>query len=231
MTGVRQDQPSDGFIGPAGWWDPEPGYLNTASYGLPPRPAVEALDSVLADWRVGRTTSEPWERFVTGSRAAFARLAGVPTGDVAIGATVSGQLGLVAAALPRGAKVIVPECEFTSNLFPWLAQVDRGVSVTTVPLHRLAEAIDAGTSLVAFSVVQSVSGEVTPVEPIVSAARHYGAFVAVDATQACGWLPLDASRVDAFVVHAYKWLMSPRGSTLLALSPELRERMRPLGPG
>jgi hypothetical protein len=102
MTGVRQDHPRDGFIGPAGWWDPEPGYLNTASYGLPPRPAVEALDSVLADWRVGRTTSEPWERFVTGSRAAFARLAGVPTGDVAIGATVSGQLGLVALPCREG---------------------------------------------------------------------------------------------------------------------------------
>jgi selenocysteine lyase/cysteine desulfurase len=226
-----EDQPSGELIGPAGWWDPEPGYLNTASYGLPPRPAVEALDSVLADWRVGRTTSEPWERSVTGSRAAFARLTGVPTADVAIGGTVSEQLGLVAAALPKGAKVVVPDCEFTSNLFPWLAQVDRGVSVTTVPLHRLAESIDAATSLVAFSVVQSASGEVTPVEPIVSAARHHGALVAVDATQACGWLPLDASRVDAFVVHAYKWLMSPRGSSFLAVAPELRERMRPLGPG
>jgi hypothetical protein len=87
-----ENQPGGELIGPAGWWNPEPGYLNTASYGLPPRPAVEALDSVLADWRVGRTTSEPWERSVTGSRAAFARLAGVPTADVAIGGTVSEQL-------------------------------------------------------------------------------------------------------------------------------------------
>ena len=37
----------------AGLWDPEPGYFNTASYGLPPRPAFETLQAVLADWRAG----------------------------------------------------------------------------------------------------------------------------------------------------------------------------------
>jgi hypothetical protein len=40
-------------------WDPEPGWLNTASYGLPPRPAFEALQAVLDDWRTGRTSWEP----------------------------------------------------------------------------------------------------------------------------------------------------------------------------
>jgi hypothetical protein len=29
-----------------------PGWLNTASYGLPPRPAWEALQSALEDWRI-----------------------------------------------------------------------------------------------------------------------------------------------------------------------------------
>ena len=46
---------------------------------------------------------------------------------------------LVAAALPDGARVLVPDIEFTSNLFPWLAHADRGVEVATVPLERLAE--------------------------------------------------------------------------------------------
>jgi hypothetical protein len=38
-------------------WDPEPGWLNTASYGLPPRPAWDALQAALADWRGGRRAS------------------------------------------------------------------------------------------------------------------------------------------------------------------------------
>ncbi|MBW3653886.1 MAG: hypothetical protein KY433_09905 [Actinobacteria bacterium] len=43
--------------------------------------------------------------------------AGVYATRVAIGATVSGFVGLVAASLPGGSHVIVPEEEFTSTLF------------------------------------------------------------------------------------------------------------------
>jgi selenocysteine lyase/cysteine desulfurase len=39
----------------------------------------------------------------------------------------------------------------------------------------------------------------------------------VDATQACGWLPLDAGRFDAVVCAAYKWLMAPRGTAFLTV--------------
>src|SRR5215211_7610379 len=41
-------------------WEPEGIYLNTASYGLPPRPAWDALQAALSDWRVGRTSWEHW---------------------------------------------------------------------------------------------------------------------------------------------------------------------------
>jgi selenocysteine lyase/cysteine desulfurase len=209
-------------------WTPEPGFLNTASYGLPPRPALAAVQVMLDDWRAGRTSWEPWDRSVDLARERFARLIGVPAADVAVGATVSELLGLVAAALPGGARVVVPDCEFTSNLFPWLVQADRGVEVVTVPLDRVADAIDDRTTLVAFSLVQSASGEVAPAAGITAAARQHGALVAVDATQACGWLPVDATAFDVLVAHAYKWLMAPRGSSFLYVRPSLAERMRPV---
>lgn len=212
-------------------WDAEPGYFNTASYGLPPRAAFEALEAVLADWRGGRTSWEPWDAVVADARASFARLTGAPVADVAIGAAVSEQIGLVAAALPDGARVVVPEGEYTSNLFPWLVHADRGVEVASVPLEQLAEAVDGRTTLVAFSLVSSSSGAVAPLDDIVAAARDHGALVAVDGTQACGWLPVDATQFDAFAVHAYKWLMSPRGASFLVLSPRLREQLRPLAAG
>jgi selenocysteine lyase/cysteine desulfurase len=209
-------------------WDALPGYLNTASYGLPPRPAVTAMTAVLDDWRTGRTSWEPWDEAVDQARATFARLTGAPVTDVSVGATVSELLGHIAAALPAQARVVVPDCEFTSNLFPWLAQAARGVQVTTVPLGELVHAIDARTTLVAFSLVQSASGEVAPWRDIVAAARHHGALVVTDATQACGWLPFDAAGFDAVAVHAYKWLMSPRGSSFLVTAPALRDMLTPL---
>jgi selenocysteine lyase/cysteine desulfurase len=215
----------------AGIWDPLPGYFNTASYGLPPLASIEAMHTVLADWRVGRTSFERWESSVIASRECFARLVNVPTSDVAIGAAVSEQFGLVATALPDRAKVLVPEGEFTSVVFPWAVHEDRGVEVIVAPVAKLAEAVDASTTLVAFSLVQSASGEVAPFDDILASARHHGALIAVDGTQSCGWLPFDASGVDALATHTYKWMMSPRGASLLVLAPELRERMRPLAAG
>ncbi|MFR9775231.1 aminotransferase class V-fold PLP-dependent enzyme [Micromonospora sp. MS34] len=208
-------------------WQPEPGWLNTATYGLPPDPAWTALQDVLADWRAGRVSFEVWDEAVGRSRAAFAGLVGVSAADVAVGSTASQLLAPVAAALPPGATVLVPEVEFTSILFPWLVQQERGVRVRTVPLAGLVDAIDADTDLVAFSLVQSSDGAVAPYEEIVAAARAHGALVAVDATQACGWLPFDAGRADAVVVAAYKWLMAPRGAAFGYLAPALRDRMRP----
>ncbi|SCF22798.1 Selenocysteine lyase/Cysteine desulfurase [Micromonospora matsumotoense] len=208
-------------------WQPEPGWLNTASYGLPPQPVWTAVQDALADWRVGRTSWEVWEEATGRSREAFAGLVGVPVTDVAVASTVSQLLAPIAAALPAGATVVVPEVEFTSNLFPWLVQQERGVRVRTVPLAGLRDAIDAGTDLVAFSLVQSADGAVAPYAEIVAAARAHDALVVVDATQACGWLPFDGSLADAVAVGTYKWLVSPRGAALAYLRPALRERMRP----
>jgi selenocysteine lyase/cysteine desulfurase len=53
----------------------------------------------------------------------------------------------------------------------------------------------------------------------------------VDASQACGWLPFDASLADVVVVSAYKWLMSPRGSAFAYVSPAVRDRIRPIAAG
>ena len=118
---------------PSDCGDPMPGWLNTASYGLPPQPAWDALQAALADWRVGRTSWEVWDVATQRARESFARLVGVDAADVAVGAQVSQLLAPVAAAIPDGASVVVPEEEFTSNLFPWLVQADRGVRVSTVP--------------------------------------------------------------------------------------------------
>ncbi|HEX6338463.1 MAG TPA: aminotransferase class V-fold PLP-dependent enzyme [Jiangellaceae bacterium] len=208
-------------------FEPEPGYLNTASYGLPPRPAWDALQAALAEWRVGGSDWEPWGASIGRSRASFARLTGVSPADVSTGAQVSQLLAPIASALPDGARVVTPDIEFTSNLFPWLTQAHRGVEVRTVPAAKLAAAIDESTDLVAYSLVQSATGEVADFDAIQSAAAAAGAMTVVDATQACGWLPVEAGRCDALVCGAYKWLLSPRGTAFLVTRPELRERLVP----
>jgi selenocysteine lyase/cysteine desulfurase len=212
-------------------WAPAGVYLNTASYGLPPRAGFDALQDALADWHGGRTSWEHWGQSTDGARAAFARLVGVAPARVAVGATASEFVGLVAAALPDGARVLVPDVEFTSTLFPFLVQERRGVTVTTVAPAQLAEAIDARTDLVAFSAVQMSTGEVADLDAIVAAAGHHGAATIVDATQAIGWLPLRAERFGAVVCSAYKWLMSPRGTAFMVVGPDVQETLVPHSAG
>jgi selenocysteine lyase/cysteine desulfurase len=212
-------------------WQPAAPYLNTASYGLPPRPAWDALQAALADWHEGRTSWEPWGESTERARGTFARLLGVEAANVATSATVSQLVGLIAASLPDGARVVVPEIDFASLLFPFLVHRDRGVEVTTVPLGRLAESVDARTTAVAFSAVQSSTGEVADLDAVSEAARAHGALTIVDASHACGWLPLDGSRFDAIVCAAYKWLLSPRGAAFLALGDDLLAHVRPLAAG
>ena len=63
------------------YWRPQPGWLNTASYGLPPEPGWDAMMAALADWRVGRTSWEGWDQATQASRETFARLSSLRLPD------------------------------------------------------------------------------------------------------------------------------------------------------
>ena len=210
-------------------FSPEGTYLNTASYGLPPRAGWDALQQSLEEWRGGRTSWEGWSESTDGARAEFAKLVDSDVARVAVGANVSGLVGLVAASLPAGSRVVVPEIEFTSTLFPFLAQP--GLEVTTVPAARLAESIEAGTDFVAFSAVQMSTGEVAEVDAILAAAAAHDVRTLIDATQAAGWLPLQADRFDFLVAAGYKWLLSPRGTAWLTVAPERLDAIVPAQAG
>jgi selenocysteine lyase/cysteine desulfurase len=114
-------------------------------------------------------------------------------------------------------------------LFPLLVQ--SRLDVRTVPAAELAEATAEGTDAVAFSAVQMSTGEVADLEAVAAAAATVDAITICDATQALGWLALDAARFDAVVCAAYKWLMSPRGTALLSVSERLLAAVVPHSAG
>jgi selenocysteine lyase/cysteine desulfurase len=165
-----------------------------------------------------------WDRATGESREAWAGLHGVPASRVAVAGQISAFTGLIALSLPRGARVVSAERDFTSVIWPFLVA---GADVQLVPLEEVASAIDGSTAVVAVSAVQSIDGRVAELDAIVEAAEHHGALTCVDATQASGWLPLDANRFDFFMASAYKWLISPRGTSFMAVRPSAAERLKP----
>jgi selenocysteine lyase/cysteine desulfurase len=207
------------------------GYLDTASLGLPPQATVDALSDALAEWQAGTATAPGYDRFVSEARRLFAAMVDVPPSNVAVGAQVSALVSLAVTLLEPGARVLLPEVEFTSVSFPFLARRDLGLTIETARLEHLAESVTPGTAMVAFSLVQSADGRVADGRAISQAARAVGALTLVDCTQAAGWLPFRAHDYDITVSGGYKWLLSPRGTAFMTVREELLERVLPLQAG
>ena len=208
-------------------WRRRPGYLDTATYGLPPRQTVELSRRVIEDWAEGTVVWTTWNDAADEARRLFASWVGVRAESVAVGPSTSSFVGLVAASLPDAAEVVIPDCEFTSLLFPFLVQSARGVTVRPVPLEALADSVRARTSVVAWSAVQSSDGRIADTDAVLKAARRVGALTVLDATQATGWLPLPLDQVDTAVCSAYKWLCCPRGTAFMATSPRVLAEVLP----
>lgn len=200
-------------------------YLSVASMGLPPRATVEALTADLAAWVDGTHDPRAFDGVVERSRASYASIVGVDVERVAQGSQTSVLTSIVAADVPDGAEVLMPEGDFSSIQFPFV--VLPGVRVRAVPLDELATSITDETWLVVFSLVQSATGVVADTDAILEAAERHGAFTFCDVTQAAGVLPVDASRFDVTVCHTYKWLCAPRGVAFLTLSERMDALLTP----
>jgi selenocysteine lyase/cysteine desulfurase len=203
----------------------EPGYLNTARLGLAPARTVAALRAALDDWAAGRPDTEVYEAAVRASRAAYARITGVPVERVALASTVAATVGLIAVALPAGAEVVVPEGDFSSLVQPFAARDDLVLRI--VPLTGIAGAVRPGTALVALSAAQSADGRVADLAAVREAAGAHGARVLVDGTQSVGWLPLRPGDYDYLVCHGYKWLLSPHGACFLTVREGAEDTLSP----
>lgn len=212
-------------------FDPVPGYLNAATLGLPPTSTVSAMHDALDAWRRGAAQAADYDDDVRQARELFAQLVHVDSTRVAVGAQASVTAGMVAASLPDGARVLCVEGDFTSIIFPFLAQADRGVRVTHVALEGLADAIGEGHDLVAFSLAQSADGRVVYVPAMREAAARTGTMTLCDTTQAVGWLDVDAEDYDVTVCSAYKWLCAPRGVAFSTFGDRALARLRPVNAG
>ncbi|MDB6425803.1 aminotransferase class V-fold PLP-dependent enzyme [Curtobacterium sp. 20TX0008] len=207
------------------------GYLAACTAGLPTLGTLAAQRADLDAWSRAATSPATYGALVEEGRALFADIVGVDAARVATGSQTSAMVAVVAASLPDGAEVVVPEGDFSSVVFPFLVQAHRGVTVRSVPLERLADAVRPGTALVAWSAVQSATGVVTDPAPVLDAARAAGALTLCDLTQAAGVLPVSAAPFDVTVTHAYKWLCAPRGVAFATFSDAALERVRPVQAG
>ncbi|MCC5476909.1 aminotransferase class V-fold PLP-dependent enzyme [Streptomyces sp. JA03] len=193
---------------------------------------------MLTEWREGRFEWLDWDAAAGTARTLFADRLGIPAATVATMASVAEAAATVAATLPAG-RVVVPACEFRSNLLPWTALDPARHEVVLVPARDgavrtedLVAAVDERTVLLAVSEVLSRDGVRADLPALRAATDRCGARLFVDATQSMGVLHPDLNRVrpDYLAVHGYKWLLCPRGAAWLAVRPDRLDELAPLMP-
>ncbi|HUC36028.1 MAG TPA: aminotransferase class V-fold PLP-dependent enzyme [Acidimicrobiales bacterium] len=222
-------------------------YLDNAGVSPVPRPVAEAM----CGWATGPGArgSLDFDRQsgrIEEVRALGARLMGVAPEEVAFVKNTTEGLGFVANGIEwsEGDRVVVPDGEFPSTIYPWLALEDRGVVVDRVEpappsgslrLEAFADAISRGAppKVVATSWVQYSKGWRSDLAALSALAHDVGALLCVDVIQGLGVVPseLGSWGCDFATADAHKWLLGPTGIGMLYVSRRCLDRLRPLEPG
>ena len=208
-------------------------YFDTPTQGVASSRSVAALHEAVRLWESGKADWRTWEEDAQAARVAVASILNCSPFDVALIPSVVSAAATLAVQLPPGC-IVVADCEYRSNLLPWLAQRRFGREVDIVEGNNLSEQlmerIDSNTALVAVSSVQSADGNRINLNDIVARAHDEEALVFIDATQSLGVVEFDVTSIPADFVAAagYKWLLGGRGTGYLYVRPELQRTLRPV---
>lgn len=216
-------------------------YLNSCSLGALSRRSRQRVEEYLRTWdeRGASAWYDVWWQSLAALRQGYARMIGAAASEIALQASVSTATAVVASALDytRRPKVVTTSLDFPTVAYQWLAKRDQGVELVvvespdgvTVPLDRLADAIDERTALVATSHVYFTTGAIQDMNAVADLAHASGALCYIDAYQSVGQLPMDvhASGVDFLTAGGLKWLLGGPGIVFLYVRDALIRSLRP----
>lgn len=215
-------------------------YLNLASESPMPKVSIRAVQAALeAKKNPHHKTDATFFEVPNRLRASIAKLIGGKPEEVALTSGASAGVAAVAYALTwkPGDEVITAKGEFPLQYTAWKPMEEReGLKLTIVsPRERfitaddLIAAITPRTRLVSVSMVRFDDGSLLDVARVAEACHKQGALLLLDASQACGGMPIDVNQLGAdFIVSAgYKWLLGPFGTGFFWVKSEHLAMVRP----
>ena len=216
-------------------------HLQTGGVGAMPRPAFDATLAAMAAVEadpVGETYGPGIGRLdkVRGKAASLLRCA---PDEVVLANSATAGMFLVAQGLSfrPGDRILTTDHEHPAGRLGWEWVARRcGAVLDTLAIspaaddpqgivEQFAAAIRPETRILSFSHILFTTGVRLPAAELCALARNRGCLAIVDGAQSAGAMPVDVSAMGchAFSASGHKWLMGPKGTGLLYLSPELDE--------
>jgi len=201
--------------------------LNNAGIAPTALAAADAMRAQLDDAVLNGSASMPLRfQAMEQTRAKVARFMGADESEIAFVGNTSEGLAMVAEGLDwrQGDRILVPDCEFPTNVLPWLHLERLGVEVVRVrsdpdteslSLGAFEEGLDRGrVRLVAASWVQWTRGWRLDLKGLADLCHRYDALLCADLIQGVGAIPLNLKEtgVDFAAAGAQKWLVGPYGT-------------------
>jgi isopenicillin-N epimerase len=225
--------------------DPAVAYLNHGARGATPVPAQRAQQRLRDEAEANpiQFFQDLQPRIAHTRRHLAAFLGADPDGSALVGnTTIGAAIVLQSLGLRPGDEILMTDHRYGAVAFTADRECRRtGATTRTVgvPLDAtddeiaatLADALRPGrTRLLVVDQIASATARLFPVEKIVAAARDRGVPVFVDAAHVPGMLPVvvDDIGADFWVGNLHKWAYAPRGTALLNIAPQWRDRIDPL---
>jgi selenocysteine lyase/cysteine desulfurase len=223
-------------------------YLNTASLGPTPAPVLAAMTQAWAELESNPVRMAygvgPLLARTDGAREEVAGFLGCGADELLITRSTTDAMNILAAGTRLGEadRVLTTDQEHEGGTFCWTnLGKRRGVAVDIIAIapqdldpaaivERLAAAIRPGTRVISISHVISATGHRMPVAEVAALARSRGLVCVVDGAQAVGQIPVDVRALGchAYATAGHKWLMGPKGTGMLYLSPDAGPAIAPV---
>jgi selenocysteine lyase/cysteine desulfurase len=214
-------------------------HLQTGGVGAMPRAVLEAMQAAQLEVEAdpARETYGPGMSHLEKVRAKVAELINAEADDIILTTSATAGMFLLAQGLKLtyGDHVLTTDHEHPGGRLGWEWAARRyHIEVDAIPIapdesdpqaivERFADRILPRTRVLSFSHVLFTTGVKLPVAELCALAREHGCKAVVDGAQGPGAMPVD---VKALGCHAYassghKWLMGPKGTGFLYISPEM----------